>query len=97
MKQKICANDEKCKARLESLRSVDHLDIDYDTISQSLSASAFWHAAPTLGTWNERIESRGRSAKTEVGVLANEKATQPELLSLGGFLTVLGKDKKLST
>ena len=35
--------------------------------------------------------------KVEVGVLAIEKATQPEELSLGGFLAVLGEDTKPST
>ena len=34
--------------------------------------------------------------RIEVGVLANETPTEPEELSLGGFLTVIGEDEKPS-
>lgn len=94
---KVCANDESCKTRSKHLIYADYLDVDYDTISQSFIVSVFWHTGPSLGIWDERIDNRRGSVKVEVGVLANEKATQPEELSLGGFLVVLGEDKKPST
>lgn len=96
IQHKVCADETSCKTRSKALNSADYLDIDYDTISQSITISAFWHIAPGSGKWDERIESCGESVKVEVGVLANEKATQPEELSLGGFLAVLGEDKKFS-
>ncbi len=97
IQQKICANDASCKASAEALRSVDYLDVDYDTISQSFTMSAFWHTSPNSRTWNEKVDNRGGSMKVEVGVLSKEKATHPEELSLGGFLAVIGEDSKPST
>lgn len=95
--QKICPEkDESCKRRVASLKSADYLDIDYDTISQSLVLSAFWHSSPPTGTWDERIDNSQASVKVEVGVLANKKPTQPVELSLAGFLAVLGEDRKPS-
>lgn len=38
----------------------------------------------------------GASSKVEVGVLTNQKPPEPEDLSLGGFLTVIGKDTEPS-
>lgn len=76
--------------------SANYLDIDYDTISQSLVLSAFWHSPPLTGAWDERIDNSQPSGKVEVGVLANEKPAQPAELSLGGFLAVLGEDSKPS-
>lgn len=95
--QKLCPEeDESCRLRTASLRSADYLDIDYDTISQSLILSAFWHSPPLSETWDERIDNSQVSLNIEVGVLANEKPTQPEELSLGGFLAVVGQDSKPS-
>lgn len=97
LRQKICPEvDESCRFRTASLKSADYLDIDYDTISQSLVLSAFWHAPPLTESWDERIDNSQASLKVEVGVLANEKPTQPEELSLGGFLAVVGEDSKPS-
>lgn len=96
--QKICTErDESCRLRAASLESADYLDIDYDTISQSLVLSAFWHAPPLTEAWDERVDRSQASVTVEVGVLANEKPIQPEELSLGGFLAVVGKDNKPST
>lgn len=95
--QKICPeNHESCRLRAASLKSADYLDIDYDTISQFLVLSAFWHSPPLTEAWDERIDSGQASVKVEVGVLANEKPTQPDELSLAGFLAVLGEDSKPS-
>ena len=97
VQQKICyAANEPCKAKAATLRFADYLDIDYDAISQTFILSAFRHAPPEGGLWDEHIDNAESSAKIEVGVLASEKATQPEEVSLGGFLTVIGEDKKPS-
>ncbi|CAF9917415.1 MAG: protease B nonderepressible form [Alectoria fallacina] len=93
--QRICPEqDESCRRRAASLKSVDYLDIDYDTISQSLVLSAFWHSPRPTRDWHERIDSSQASVKVEVGVLANEKPTHAEEFSLGGFLAVVGEDSK---
>lgn len=95
--QKICPEQhETCRRRAASLESVDYLDIDYDTISQSLVLSAFWHSPRPTRDWHERIDNSQASVKVEVGVLANEKPTHPEEFSLGGFLAVVGEDSKPS-
>ena len=94
---KICSSkDKSCRLRATFLKSADYLDIDYDTISQSLVLVAFWHKPPLADVWDERIDNSQASAKVEVGVLANEKPTEPEELSLAGFLAVLGEDSKPS-
>ncbi|KAL2036992.1 hypothetical protein N7G274_010277 [Stereocaulon virgatum] len=96
IQQKVCADNVLCKGRADALNQAEYVDIDYDTISQSLVISAFWHSNATTGSWDEQIDNQGGSVKIEVGVLANEKATRPEELSLGGFLAVLGEDIKLN-
>ena len=97
IQQKVCARSgEACFAKIESLNSADYLDVDFDTISQTLTLSAFRHEAPSPGLWNERISNDGTMARIEVGILANEKPTEPEELSLGGFLTIIGEDDKPS-
>lgn len=93
--QRICPEeDESCRRRAASLKSADYLDIDYDTLSQSLVLSAFWHSPPLTEAWNERIDKSKASDKVEIGVLASEKPAQPEELSLAGFLAVVGEDSK---
>ena len=97
LQQKICPEiDESCGLRAASLKSADYLDVDYDAISQSLVLSAFWHSPPQAEVWDERITNSQTSTKVEVGVLANEKPTEPEELSLAGFLAIVGEDRKLS-
>ena len=97
LQHKVCPEtDESCRLRAASLNSTDYLDVDYDAISQSLVLSAFWHSPPQAGVWDERITNSQASTKVEVGVLANEKPTEPEELSLAGFLAIVGEDRKLS-
>lgn len=67
--------------------------MDFDAISQVLAVKSFQPSSPEK-LWNDEIKAEG--AKVEVGVLANEQATEPETLSLGGFLTILGEDTKPS-
>lgn len=97
IQQKICpASDPACSAKTATIHSADYVDIDYDAISQSLVLSVFRHASPGPGIWDETLQKSGSSANIEVGVLANEKPIEPEHLSLGGFLTVIGEDGKPS-
>lgn len=96
MQQKVCADHERCKTRASILTFADYVDLDYDAISQSVILSAFWHASPNFGTWDEFFDIRERLVKLEVGILANEKPSGPEELSLGGFLSVLGEDSRPS-
>ena len=97
--EKVCPkeSDRFCKDDVRALDAAEHFDIDYDTISQSLSMSAFFQQGSALKTWNERIEQSNRLAKVEIGILADEKATRAQELSLGGYLVTLGEDTKAST
>ncbi|KAI9837512.1 MAG: hypothetical protein M1819_007163 [Sarea resinae] len=83
-----------CRSQASLLQSACYVDIDYDTISHALVLNAFWAASPDGKSWNETIGQEDPTDKIEVGILANEKATEPEELSLGGFLTVIGEDTK---
>ncbi|KAL8796015.1 MAG: hypothetical protein Q9195_001591 [Heterodermia aff. obscurata] len=97
VQQKICSrSNQACSTRATSLESADYLDIDFDTISQALVLNIFHGTPPKLTGWTEKISKPDRFAKVEVGILAPESPTQPEELSLGGFLTVLGEDSKAS-
>jgi hypothetical protein len=98
IQQKICsAPDTACKAKAASLIGADYLDIDYDSISHELVLKIFQHQPSAAGTWNETFTKSAAPSKIEIGVLTNEKPLQPEELSLGGFLTVIGKDTVPST
>ncbi|KAI9818537.1 MAG: protease B nonderepressible form [Pycnora praestabilis] len=93
IQQNVCSStDPACHARASSLNVVSYLDIDFDTISQGLVFNAFWESPSQSGHWNEDIDNVSGKDKVEVGVLANERPTEPEELSLGGFLTVVGED-----
>ena len=96
LQQRVCNGDESCKLKADRLRHAKYLDFDYDTISQSVVAAAFWDKSPNSESWDETIDNRDGAFKVEIGILANEKPTQMEEISLGGFLIVLGEDKKPS-
>ena len=97
VEQKICPDHgDVCFTYAKGLASADSIDIDFDTISQALTISGFRHAPYGLLGWDEQISNFDSSARVEVGVLANEKPTEPEELSLGGFLNILGEDDKPS-
>ncbi|KKA18750.1 hypothetical protein T310_7299 [Rasamsonia emersonii CBS 393.64] len=99
IQQVICnPNDTDCQSHASSLLSADSVDIDYDSISHSLTFSGFWSKPPEgQDGWTEDIRkhNKGTNEKVEVGLLAAQKAVEPEELSMGGFLTVIGEDKKL--
>lgn len=97
IQNKICPMlGDDCSAFALNLPAADYIDIDFDTISQALVFNVFRHRSANPGGWTDQIASMGTAGKVEVGVLANEPPTEPEELSLGGFLTVLGEDEKPS-
>jgi len=101
IQEKICSKrDEACYLAAFYLGFADYLDVDYDAISQSVTFTAFHHEPPPLAigkprdAWDEPIDAKRSQMKIEVGILASEKATRAEELSLGGFLFTLGENTK---
>lgn len=98
IQQKICPESHsRCQEHAASLLSADSLDIDYDSSSHSLVVSGYWSKSPDENGWTEDIRRDGTGfEKVEVGLLALEKANDPQELSVGGFLGVVGETEKLS-
>ncbi|KAH8663597.1 PIG-X [Tricladium varicosporioides] len=89
---KLCkTTDSECILRVTLLSSASTVDIDFDTISHALTLTAFW----PIQDWDLNFKSTP-GARLEVGILSVEQAVEPEELSLGGFLTVIGEDSKPS-
>lgn len=91
-----------CETQLEEVTYADYIDVDFDAISHALTFTAFW-SAPRVTANLAAIRRASRSPRKlkssdrlEVGVLQSESATEPNELSLGGFLTVLGEDDQPS-
>ncbi|KAL8821321.1 MAG: hypothetical protein Q9223_000642, partial [Gallowayella weberi] len=98
VQQKACGNgDYQCLSAAARLENAAYLDIDYEAESRELILTSFHHESPGPGPWNETIQRRPRSIKTEVGVFTPEEATDPDEISLGGFSSTIGEDAKLST
>lgn len=85
-----------CKDQIQDLENASYIDIDFDAISHALVFTAFWNPdRPKIlsSQRDKRPIQRARAEDTiEVGVLQSEKATEPEELSMGGYLTVLGQN-----
>ena len=102
IQEKLCPEGDKaCQNGVARISDAGFIDADYDTVSQSFTFSTFYDRPVSLngvraGAWNEHIVKCSSSLMTEVGILAEEKSTQPEELSLGGFLVTLGRDTKPS-
>ena len=97
VQKKACSpGDSVCGQQVERLRKTSYVDMDFDAISQTLVINAFWKEAPSAEGWTERFSSKGDENAVEIGVLANEKATEAEELSFGGFLAVVGSGEKPS-
>ncbi|KAM3068825.1 protease B nonderepressible form [Clarireedia jacksonii] len=93
VKHKLCKlTEQECLSRVALLQEASSVDIDFDTISHALNIAAYW----TPRTWNLDVANKGGKDRVEVGFLSPEEPLQPEELSLGGFLTVVGEDSKLS-
>lgn len=97
LQQNACAaNNAACRDHMADLSWATSIDFDFDAISHALQVNAVWAHGPEGGRWHETIYLQDPSDSVEVGVLNSEKPTEPEELSLGGFLTVLGEDSKPS-
>ena len=70
--------------------------MDYDSLSQAMTLRVYHESGTKAGAWTEAISAHQTDSRVEVGVLASQQATEPESLSLGGFLAVLGEDQKPS-
>jgi hypothetical protein len=88
--------DTTCLDNAHSLLSADSLDIDYDSISHTLTLTGLWTSPPS-GGWTEEIRKPVSSSdQVEFGILSSDKAVDLEDLKMGGLLAVVGNDKKLS-
>ncbi|KAL4737516.1 protein pbn1 [Aspergillus similis] len=96
IQQKFCGTDDKCHQRAVSILSADSIDINYDSISHTLTMSGYWSQAPRGQGWTETIEKHeGGTDKVEVGLLGAEQASEPEEIKVGGLLAVVGQDEEL--
>ncbi|KAL1885267.1 protease B nonderepressible form [Paecilomyces lecythidis] len=96
IQQTLCpSSDVECRNTAASLLSADYVDIDYDRISHALSVSAYWAKSPEGKGWTTEVKkSELGSEKIEVGLLSSQPATEPEELSVGGLLAVVGEDDR---
>lgn len=94
--------DMLCLHTVSLLNIAESVDLDYDSISHTVTATVFWSKQPpvfydpigdftTLDAWNIDVSSKGHD-RVEVGILSESKATEPSDLQLSGFLTVVGED-----
>ena len=90
-KHKLCrGSDPECVKRVATLLQATSVDIDFDTISRALTITAYW--PPHSQSF--KIPRIAPNDRLEVGVLSVDTPKEPEELSLGGFLTVVGEDTK---
>ncbi|KAL2852952.1 PIG-X [Aspergillus pseudoustus] len=98
IQQKHCEReDEECYRHVELISSADSIDINYDSISHSLTMSGYWSKAPGgADGWTEVIRKhKGATGQVEVGLLGAEPANDPEEIKMGGLLAVVGEDTEL--
>lgn len=90
-------SEEQVEQLLRELQNADYIDVDFDAIGNAITFVAYWSPVDAaLATTSDRRASRRirksrPNDRVEVGVLHPEVAKEPEELSLGGFLTVLGE------
>lgn len=81
---------------MQELENASYIDVDFDAISHALVFTTFWnpHRQQILSAQRGKrpIKSIRADDTIEVGVVQSEKATEPEELSLGGYLTVIGQN-----
>lgn len=102
----ICTRlDALCTRDAALLNLADSLDFDYDSISHTLTLTAFWSKPPsvlydpiagstTQNSWAIDIYRASKFDRVEVGVLSSSQAIDAHDLRLSGFLTVVGEDEK---
>jgi hypothetical protein len=72
----------------DAVNSADYLDLDYDTITQTLVLTVGWASSRR----DESLTRRDGDGPMEIGVLMHEPNPDPEDIQFGGFLTLLGQD-----
>ncbi|KAG0652407.1 pbn1 [Hyphodiscus hymeniophilus] len=93
IKHKFCQEvHSDCLERVVALLAASSVDIDFDTISHALIITAFSPPQSRSISLSNKIPKD----RMEVGILSVESPKEPEELSLGGFLTVVGEDAKAS-
>ncbi|KAE8354294.1 protein pbn1 [Aspergillus coremiiformis] len=97
IENKICpSSDQECLRHAASIRSADSVDINYDSISHSLTVLGYWSRSPGKGWTDEIRKHPAGTDQVEVGLLGTEMATEPEDIKMGGLLGDVGKDDQLS-
>lgn len=106
IQRRICKHaDEHCIHSASLLNISNTVDIDYDSISHTLTFAARWSRPPAIfyeplsgnvteDAWSLIVDSYSGAEKVEVGVLSNESPTDPSEINLSGFLTVVGQDDR---
>jgi PIG-X / PBN1 len=98
-------SDQQCFHSASLLNIADTVDVDYDSISHTLTFTAHWSRPPavlydpvsgnvTENAWSVTVHSSPNAQKVEVGVLSNEAANDACEINLSGFLAVLGEDDR---
>lgn len=95
IEHKVCkVTDNACLSLARSLQHADYLDADYDSIAHTFKLTVYWSQARTDDeVWTDSHES-GKGQTIEVGVLMNEKPSEPEELKFSGWLTIPGENKE---
>ena len=106
LQRSVCSrSDALCTHDAALLNLADSLDFDYDSISHTLTLTAFWSKPPsvlydpigdstTQNSWTLDVHRASKLDRVEVGVLSPSQATDAHDLKLSGFLTVVGEDEK---
>ncbi|RMZ80536.1 hypothetical protein DV737_g2957, partial [Chaetothyriales sp. CBS 132003] len=95
--------DVTCLHTASLLNIVDGMDIDYDSVSGTLTMTAFWSKQPavlfdpvgewtTYDAWNVDIQRPRANQRVEVGILNPSAAKDAHELQLSGLLTLVGTD-----
>ena len=104
LQRNICSRSNPlCAHDASLLNLVDSFDLDYDSISHSLTLTAFWSKPPAVlydpvsestieKAWLLDIGKYSSLHRVEVGVLQSSPPTNSHELKLSGFLTVIGED-----
>lgn len=95
IEHKVCKTPDKaCTTLARSLMYADYLDADYDSIAHTFKLTAYW-SQPWAGAqvWKDSHQS-SKGQTIEVGVLMNEKPSEPEELKFSGWLTIPGEGKE---
>ncbi|KAF2170847.1 hypothetical protein M409DRAFT_63892 [Zasmidium cellare ATCC 36951] len=81
---------------LAEAESAVNVDYDFDVISHAVTITILWPPVTREGTIRPRVAAKKLEAedRLEVGILSPEKADEPEELSMGGYLTVIGEDER---